>query len=317
MRKVMLIVAVALIILGAVICVAAAASMKFDFKKLDNGNYETNTYTVKDDFGSISIEASIGKIVFKPSGDGKCRVECFEEENMKHEVAVTNGTLTIKEKDDRKRGLNIGFSTMTPEITVYLPEGVYDELSIKTDTGDILIPAEFSFENIDIKGDTSDVDCFASVKDLLRIHVTTGDIKAEKITAGELDLKSTTGHINMASVKCDGDISTAVDTGKTKLQDITCRNLTSKGTTGDLIMKNVNASGVFSITRSTGDVEFDACDASEIYVKTDTGDVTGTLLSDKIFFAESDTGKVSVPKSVTGGRCEISTDTGRIDITVK
>ena len=82
-------------------------------------------------------------------------------------------------------------------------------------------------------------------------------------------------------------------------------------------MKNVNASGVFSITRSTGDVEFDACDASEIYVKTDTGDVTGTLLSDKIFFAESDTGKVSVPKSVTGGRCEISTDTGRIDITVK
>ena len=62
---------------------------------------------------------------------------------------------------------------------------------------------------------------------------------------------------------------------------------------------------------------FDACDAAEIYVKTDTGDVTGTLLSDKKFFAESDTGKVSVPKSVTGGRCEISTDTGRIDITVK
>ena len=317
MKKVMIIVAVALVILGAVICVAAAAAMKFDFRKMDNGNYETNTYTVKEKFSSISIEASTERIAFKPANDGKCTVVCLEEENLKHEVSVSGGTLTIIEKDERKWNDHIGFYTRTPEITVYLPESGYADLSIKTDTGDIEIPADFSFESASIKGDTADIEFYAPVEDLLMIHVTTGDIKTANITAGELDLRASTGHMSLSSVRCDGDIFTKVSTGKIRLEDITCRNLTSEGTTGDLTMKNVVASGNFKITRDTGDVEFDACDAAEIYVKTSTGDVTGTLLSEKIFFAESHTGKVSVPKSVTGGRCEIETDTGKIDISVK
>ena len=41
------------------------------------------------------------------------------------------------------------------------------------------------------------------------------------------------------------------------------------------------------------------------------------LFSDKIFFASTDTGSVNVPKTTTGGRCEITTDTGDIDIVVE
>ena len=59
---------------------------------------------------------------------------------------------------------------------------------------------------------------------------------------------------------------------------------------------------------NTGDVKFDACDASEISVKTDTGDVTGSLLTDKVFITNTDTGRVNVPQTATGGRCEIITD---------
>ena len=51
-------------------------------------------------------------------------------------------------------------------------------------------------------------------------------------------------------------------------------------------------------------------------VSTDTGDVTGSLLSAKVFVVTTDTGTVQVPKSTAGGRCEISTDTGDIRITV-
>jgi len=82
-------------------------------------------------------------------------------------------------------------------------------------------------------------------------------------------------------------------------------------------LKNVNAAEKFSIERSTGDVKFDGCDAAEVFVKTDTGDVTGTLLSEKVFIVETDTGKVDVPKTVNGGRCEITTDTGDINISIK
>ena len=64
-------------------------------------------------------------------------------------------------------------------------------------------------------------------------------------------------------------------------------------------------------------MEFNHCDAETIYVNTDTGSVTATLLTDKMFIIETDTGSVDVPKSITGGRCEITTDTGNIRITIE
>lgn len=82
-------------------------------------------------------------------------------------------------------------------------------------------------------------------------------------------------------------------------------------------MKNVNAAEKFSIQRTTGDVKFDGCDASEIDVKTNTGDVAGSLLSDKVFIAASDTGHVDVPQTVIGGKCEITTSTGDIRISIQ
>ena len=91
-----------------------------------------------------------------------------------------------------------------------------------------------------------------------------------------------------------------------------CKNLISGGSTGDIILSGVVAAEKNSITRSTGDIKLDWCDAGEIYIKTDTGDVSGRLLSDKVFFAKTDTGKIKVPKSTSGEVCEIETDTGNI-----
>ena len=82
-------------------------------------------------------------------------------------------------------------------------------------------------------------------------------------------------------------------------------------------MKNVIATERFSIERDTGDVILEGCDAAEIFIETDTGDVRGTLLSEKVFITETDTGRVSVPSSITGGRCEITTDTGNIKINIQ
>ena len=86
--------------------------------------------------------------------------------------------------------------------------------------------------------------------------------------------------------------------------------------TGDLQMKNVIASGEFKIELDTGDVNFDRSDAAQIFVETDTGDISGTLLTNKVFFAETDTGDVDVPRTASGGRCELTTDTGDISIRI-
>lgn len=46
------------------------------------------------------------------------------------------------------------------------------------------------------------------------------------------------------------------------------------------------------------------------------GNVKGTLLTNKVFITHTDTGRVNVPKTVTGGKCEINTDTGNIKIDI-
>ena len=51
-------------------------------------------------------------------------------------------------------------------------------------------------------------------------------------------------------------------------------------------------------------------------MRTHTGDVSGNLLSDKVFITETDTGRIDVPKTTTGGKCEIKTDTGDIRISI-
>ena len=115
---------------------------------------------------------------------------------------------------------------------------------------------------------------------------------------------------------CGGDITVRVSTGDAQLTDVKCGSLIFTGNTGDILLDNVIADERFYIKSSTGDVIFEGCDAAEIFVDSDTGAVKGRLLSDKIFIVESDTGRIDIPKSGSGGRCEITTDTGNIKIRV-
>ncbi len=163
---------------------------------------------------------------------------------------------------------------------------------------------------------TGNVNFCASASETVKIKTSTGNICVEDISAGALDLSVTTGKVTVSDVSCDGDVTVGVSTGKTYLTDTRCKSIISSGNTGDIYLDNVIATEKFSIERSTGDVKFDGCDAVEIYVKTDTGDVTGSLLTEKVFITRTDTGNVDVPKTVSGGKCEITTDTGDINISI-
>ena len=284
---------------------------------LGSDHMKTSTFDISEDFRDISIRSDAENIMFLPSDDGTGKVVCYEAEKEPHSVSVKNGTLSVELTDSRKWYDHIAlFSFEAPTITVYLPPKQYASLSIRESTGDITIPRDFLFESVEIDVSTGDVDCNASASGLLRIESDTGDLNLDGLSAGELDLTVSTGKVEVRSVACEGSISVQVSTGKTELTDVTCGSIRSGGNTGDITLKNVIAAETISITRTTGDVRFERCDAGELRIETDTGSVTGSLLSDKVFLTQTDTGKASVPKTVTGGRCEITTDTGDIRIEV-
>lgn len=320
MRKqsiIWLVISASLVLLGTIVFGGAMMALGWDFSKLSTSEFETNYYDVDNIFSDISVLADTADISFALAVDKKCSVVCHENTRSKHLVSVKDGTLSIELQHSRKWYDYIGiFNFDTPNITVYLPSGRYGELSVEASTGDVEIPDDFIFNSICVSLSTGDVTNNASVSDDINIKTSTGNIKVANVSAGGLDLSVSTGKITVSNVTCTGDVNISVSTGKSDITDLECSNLGSTGNTGDISMKNVVASGKFSIERTTGDVKFDACDASEISVKTDTGDVTGSLLTDKVFITETDTGNVVVPESVAGGKCKIFTDTGDIKMEI-
>lgn len=312
-----LIIAAALIMIGILGFFVIMSIAGWDFAALGNAKYKTDTIATKKDFRNISIDSDTEDITFLSSADGQCRIEFFEHEKVTPVVSVQDGTLSIGVDDTRKWYESLSLFFSTPKITVYLPQDEYDSLAVENDTGDIIIPGEFTFGSISIKAGTGNVGCNASSTGPVRIKTGTGHININNISAGDLDLSVSTGKIEARSVTCEGTVGVSVSTGKTLLKDVSCSSLLSEGSTGDITLENVTASEKIEITRSTGDVKFDQCDAGEISVKTDTGDVTGSLLSEKIFITESNTGRIDVPETVNGGKCKIRTNTGKIIITTK
>ncbi len=314
--KVWLIVAASLLLTGIIIFAGVMTMLNWDFSKLSTSKYETNEYKITEKFNNFTINTTTADICFIAATDNTCKVICHEQENAKHSVHVQDDTLTIRVSDNRKWYEYIGIHFTSPKITVYLPESEYASLLIKGSTGNVEIPKDFTFTNTDISLSTGSAKLFSSISGSVKIKANTGNIRVQSLSAGALDLSVSTGNITVSDVSCTGDVQVNVSTGETKLTDVFCKNFKSDGSTGDISLRNVIAAEKFTIKRSTGDISFEGADAQEIYMEADTGDIRGSLLSDKVFLADSSTGKVDVPKTVTGGKCQVHTDTGDIKITI-
>lgn len=315
--KIWLIIAACIVTIGGILFVSIMQPLGWDFSKLSINTFETNQHEITQSFDNISLKTDTADITFILSDDGICRVECYEEVKAKHSVTVENNTLNIDLVNNKAWYDYFGIYFGSPRIKVYLPEKQYAELSIRGSTGEVELPKDFTFSVVEVLLSTGDANVSSSASASMKIKTSTGNIRIRNISTGDLGLRVSTGRITVTGATCTGDISVDVATGKTYLTDVTCKNLVSEGDTGNITLNNVLVSEKIEIERSTGDVNFLSSDAAEIFVETDTGDVTGNLLSDKIFYAESDTGRINVPKSTTGGRCEIETDTGDIKLTVK
>ena len=279
MKKVLIWVSLGLMFLGVALFCCVGVSIDFDFARLDNMKYITNTHTIYDDFTCVVLNSVTAEIEFKPSEDGYCRVVCYEQENACHDVSVTNGVLEIAWMDSRNWMDHISvFSFHTPTITIYLPEGNYQSLKVYNSTGDINIEGEWQID--------------------------------------EVSLKTSTGDVYAKGLYCSKDVSVNVTTGDVKLENINCKNLTLEGSTGKTELDFVIANEALRVNRTTGDIMLYCCDGDGIFMKTTTGNVTGTLRSSMVISAHSTTGRVDVPHCTSGGHCEIETTTGDICIEI-
>ena len=295
-KKIAIIIAVALISLGILFSVAATILLGFDFTKCNTADLTDKTYEIHESFDSIDIYDTEYDIRLEPSGEGVAKVTCRESDTNGHTVCVENGTLKITRTDRRKWYEHIGiFWVDDTTLTLYLPQSQYKALSAQAVSGCLIVPEDFTFENVTLSSTSGDIFCYAQVEDSI----------SAKSVSGEVMLKNQTGNT----------VSASTTSGDLYLSDINVSALTLQTTSGDIDCKAVIADGQVEMKAVSGDVELSRCDAGSLQIKTVSGNIIGTLRSGKWFITDTTSGEVRVPTSQKGGgTCELTTTSGDIKI---
>ncbi len=254
----------------------------------------------------------IANVRLVPSKDDECRVVCQETDKLYHKVTVEDDTLFIREVDDRRWFEKLFSFSGTIEVNVYLPQSTYASLVAKTDTSSMDIPEGLTFGQVKASTATGSITVAADVTGALTLESDTGSIHVQNIAPQSLTVHSYTGRVDVLSVKSESAIKLDTNTGRITLTDVTAGHIAIESNAGSVAMIQTVTDGSLHIETDTGRVTLNECDAAEIDIESNAGSVKATLLSDKIFMAESDTGRVTVPHTTTGQPCRIKTDTGSI-----
>ena len=304
------------IVIGSVLLIGGGALFGYAaYKSSKNNTVETKEYKELASFNKFDIDLTIADLEFVKSEETKVVVQ--ETKYDVHTVTSENNTLKVKGQDIRKwyeHLFNWNWFQKV-KVTVYMPEGAYDELKVISATGNVTVPSDFSFASFTTAVSTGNVNSKANVTGDITVTAATGKINFENITANRMDFKASTGDIRLKDVAVTEDIKIKTSTGDFNLENVTCKSYESSSSTGDLNFNHVKVTNTINVKNDTGHVKMIASDAEELDIKTSTGYVNLELLTSKIVYAESSTGKKNVPTSTTGGLCKIKTSTG--DITVK
>ena len=301
---------IALIVIGAVTLTAGSAMFGLAFAKGAFSNYSwskevTNIYTPEGSFNKIDVDIVTADLTFKPAEDNKTKVVSVEKEKIHHTAEISNDTLVIREKDERKFYEKwFGFVSRM-KVTVYLPETTYEELKIEVTTGSIVSEDSFNFMKVNVKS-------------------TTGDLKLANVTGKSADIKITTGNVTLNNYNMYGELNVDTTSGDYAFNNVQCDSATLHTTTGKYNLNDFIVTGGLNTDRpnldisgTSSDVTFKNCDAHYIKVKTTTGDIKGNLLTKKKFDAQTTTGTSLVDNDRTADDiCYIRTTTGDIDISV-
>lgn len=296
---------------------ASMMKINFDFSKLSTQKQVTSTYELEGDFSHINVKSITSNVIFKSTEESAGKIECTSPEKLVHTVKVENGELVVTEKDSRKWYEHIGFFFGKSVITVYIPVYQYSNLTVTSNTGNIDLPKDFSFEKADLKSDTGNIVCSSPSISILNASTHTGNITVNNTDTSSIYLSTDTGEIKVASLKAENTLSCKNNTGNVTLTNVNTKSLTAETDTGNVILTSFIAEEEIKVSTDTGNIVLKQTDAKTLDLETDTGNVTGTLCSEKIFVTKSDTGSIKVPYSDKGGICKITTDTGDIRITIE
>lgn len=295
-----------------------------------------NIYETQEPFSHLHITAGPCDVSFLPAEDGKFRLVHKRDMPDAHcRVYVEKEVLYIERQSPSRSYMLSGKSAA---MEVYLPQNRYESVEIVASSGDIALPADFTFSTVSLRSSSGDIELFCAVEGDADLRSSSGDIKGRNLRiGGSLRLASSSGTVRLQGVDAGNGIWGQSSSGNVRLEEVRTTSLSATSSSGSIELTNVSVkgemeassssgnvemehclSGAMKLRTASGSVEFESCDARNIWMHTTSGDIEGSLQTGKVFVTKTLSGRIRVPASLPNGdKCVLQTLSGDIRITVE
>jgi DUF4097 and DUF4098 domain-containing protein YvlB len=211
----------------------------------------------------------------------------------------------------------LSFGRNEGEITVYLPEGEYRALSVRTMSGDVELPRGLTFGEGRVSTVSGDVDARSAFR-TLRMESASGDMEMMDMAPEYVNAHTASGDISLRDVTVQETLRLESASGDIRMEGCVCAVLELRTASGDIETENVLARDHAAVNTASGDVEMSSFDTGEAQINTASGDVDIDLLRGKVFEAHSRSGDIRLPADLPGaGLFRVNTVSGDICIRVE
>ncbi len=333
MKKILLIIAAAALLLGLVLFLIALAISGWNIHALSNSVIESKTYTepseIQFDTLKLDFENTEIAVQLDPNAAGITLTypqRLDKKQNKKNEITITeNGsTLTVSEKSIWHQNLLSLWDFEKAQVTLILPtERAYD-LTLKTANGSIVLTGNITnARSVNLRTANGRIDTAAAT-----IHCN-GELKAKtangmmifgKVQAASLSADADNGMIELITdTEISEKLSLSTNNGKVVIKGkLSANEIELRSDNGNIICEKSLQATVIRADTDNGNVRIGMIHAKEISLSTDNGDLATSLFgnrSDYTVSIKQDVGKSNITASTGGDKqLELHTNVGNIDI---
>lgn len=305
-KKIIMLVAGGLIIIGVVIALLAFILVGFNWNSFSSSlpdEQKSYSYDLAS-VSSLAISELDADVIIVGTDDDKIKITCYENKKDTYTIDLqANGNLNIQRSVYKHWYEYIGFniSNQKRTLTVAVPRKFTGQVEASTMSGNLDLTG---FESLDAVS-TSTASGGINLKNVIvanhiKASTMSGNFDLTNLHAGkDMDLDTSSGEIQFTNGKIDG-------------------NLSISSLSGNIDLADTNIKGDSSFENSSGKVNFNRLTTNNISISTLSGDVQGSILGDPANYtitADSLSGKIDIPNSGKGkNTVDISTSSGNIKI---
>lgn len=268
--------------IGILLAVIGFSLSGFNYNKLNNDpGFTEKSFVSTQAITAINAEDENVSVDIIESNDDKVHITYYENSSTQYNITEENGVINLSVHKTFKITGIFNFNFESVKLVIEVPRGYDGKLNISTSNAAIFV---------------------------------------SRVTASDVYLKTSNGHVDTDFLIATGDIEITSSNGRIELSNTSGNDFTVETSNGKIEIVNITAQEGIELKTSNGSISFDSVDyVSELRCKSSNASIDGTLpgnMTDYSIISDTSNGNNSLPSDMNSGdkKLNVKTSNGSIDI---